>query len=351
MDSPSESLPGTALPERGRALQIPPAGPPPFYEKPLGEAAPERRFSVALGSDKFGPYGRSNRGPDSTGREMDLQERSAMGGVGFSSTAFAVSRGHTGPPGDGTGGWPRWRPGDFPAGTWQFLVSQSRGATPGIFQRVVLEPFFPGLNLAEVRIHRDEAADRAARSLGARAFTLGRNIYFQAARFHPSSAQGLALLGHELEHARQVLSGGPVEAARPARVLEQEAEAVEASLLRSLTLPGALLPGQPAAAWKEGRSAYAPLRLDRASPLSYGTQGGAGAGGTERSISLSSLSGEATRSHPLKAEENRPAATHAVSAAASSSDDQERLTLALLRTLERKVRTDKERRGVDRWEN
>jgi hypothetical protein len=216
---------------------------------------------------------------------------------------------------------------------------------------VVLEPFFPGLNLAEVRIHRDEAADRAARSLGAQAFTLGRNIYFQAARFHPSTAQGLALLGHELEHARQVLSGGPVETARPARVLEQEAEAVEVSLLRSLTLPGALLREQPAAPWKEGGSAYAPLRLEPASALSYGMQGGAGGGGSERSISLSSLSGEAARSHPLKAEENRPAATHAASAGASSGEDQERLTRSLLRTLERKVRTDKERRGVDRWEN
>jgi hypothetical protein len=222
----------------------------------------------------------------------------------------------------------------------------------GVFQRVLLEPFFPGMNLAEVRIHNDKAADRAAHSLKADAFSLSRDIYFRAARFNPSKPRGLALLGHELEHTRQVINGEPFQTTLQRRELEQKAEAVETSFLRAFTMAGAHQPEQPAAAWKDGGNPYVPLRLDPARPLSYRTQGSGGAGrGSERSISLSALSGEGSRSQPLKAEENRPSESRAANAAASASDDQEGLTRALLRTLERKIRTEKERRGVDRWEN
>lgn len=271
-----------------------------------------------------------------------------MSGVGSLPSILAVSRLPLAPAEDGLDVRPNRRPGLFPGGTWPFFVSQSQqGATLSIFQRVLLEPYFPGLNLEEVRIHRDAAADRAARSLGAQAFSLGRDIYFQAARFNPSSARGLALLGHEVEHVRQALNGERVGTGRAAGELEGRAEAVEASLLRPLTLWEGAQREEPSVGWKERGRAYSPLSLDHAQPMAYGTRRGGGGGSGDRSIPLSALSGEV--SHPLKAEENRPVPTRAETAAASAAQDQEGLSRHFLRALEQKIVIEKERRGIDRW--
>lgn len=58
-----------------------------------------------------------------------------------------------------------------------------------------------------VRVHDDAAADRAARSIGVAAFTLGEHIYFARGRYRPDEASGRALLGHELGHVRQQRRG------------------------------------------------------------------------------------------------------------------------------------------------
>jgi hypothetical protein len=55
--------------------------------------------------------------------------------------------------------------------------------------------------LGDIRIHTDTAAARAAASVGARAFTVGRNILFGADEYRPHAPAGLALLAHELAHA------------------------------------------------------------------------------------------------------------------------------------------------------
>src|SRR5438093_2902954 len=54
-----------------------------------------------------------------------------------------------------------------------------------------------------VRIHADAAAASAARSLRARAFTHGRDIYFGEGEFRPDAPHGRQLLAHELAHVRQ----------------------------------------------------------------------------------------------------------------------------------------------------
>ena len=91
-----------------------------------------------------------------------------------------------------------------------------------------MESFF-NADLGDVRVHADAQAARAAASQGAEAFTIGRDIYFGEGKFDPASAQGKALLGHELTHVlqqrgrgprRQGLTRGSVEA------LETEAQAV-----------------------------------------------------------------------------------------------------------------------------
>ncbi|WP_138760699.1 eCIS core domain-containing protein [Modestobacter altitudinis] len=61
--------------------------------------------------------------------------------------------------------------------------------------------------LDDVRVHDDGAADDAARSLGALAFTRGNDIYFRAGAYDPTSPEGKRLLAHELAHVVQQRPG------------------------------------------------------------------------------------------------------------------------------------------------
>ena len=68
-------------------------------------------------------------------------------------------------------------------------------------QRGFFEPRF-GSDFSAVRIHADPCVGEIARSLNARAFTIGRDIVF-GRRYNPVSSAGLALLAHELTHVVQ----------------------------------------------------------------------------------------------------------------------------------------------------
>jgi hypothetical protein len=58
-------------------------------------------------------------------------------------------------------------------------------------------------DFSRVRIHHDEAADRAASTLSARAFTLGSDIAFGQGEYAPQTPKGERLLAHELAHVVQ----------------------------------------------------------------------------------------------------------------------------------------------------
>jgi hypothetical protein len=60
-----------------------------------------------------------------------------------------------------------------------------------------------GLEPGTVRIHTGERADRAARLLNARAFTVGNDVFFGRSEYSPSTGQGQRLLAHELVHVAQ----------------------------------------------------------------------------------------------------------------------------------------------------
>lgn len=61
-----------------------------------------------------------------------------------------------------------------------------------------------------VRIHTDESAERSAFELGARAYTVGRDVAFGAGFYRPETRDGRALLAHELAHVVQQSQGGGV---------------------------------------------------------------------------------------------------------------------------------------------
>ena len=189
--------------------------------------------------------------------------------------------------------------------TWRFLVSQSHGTALGISQRVMLEPFFPGLNLGEIRVHTDEPADRAARALRADAFSLGRDIFFRARRFDTSTAKGLALVSHELSHTRQIIGGEPVQSTWPRQELERDATSMEATVLRAFTA-GAVRRDEPRAPAGGAGARYVPLSLEPARALAVAPQAHAVASGGQRSLASAPVSGIATgHGQPLKADEGR----------------------------------------------
>jgi hypothetical protein len=64
-----------------------------------------------------------------------------------------------------------------------------------------------GHDFSRVRIHAAPHDQALAAGLGARAFTIGRHIYFGAGEYAPSTASGQRLLAHELAHVVQQRSG------------------------------------------------------------------------------------------------------------------------------------------------
>ena len=60
-----------------------------------------------------------------------------------------------------------------------------------------------GADFSNVRIHANSDADNLNSSLGARAFTVGQDVYFGRGEYQPTSGAGQHLLAHELTHVVQ----------------------------------------------------------------------------------------------------------------------------------------------------
>lgn len=66
-----------------------------------------------------------------------------------------------------------------------------------------------GVDLSGVRVHTDEQSAGLNRELSAKAFTTGRDIYFNAGQYQPGTESGKHLLAHELTHVVQQQAAGP----------------------------------------------------------------------------------------------------------------------------------------------
>ncbi|PKN93790.1 MAG: hypothetical protein CVU44_08215 [Chloroflexi bacterium HGW-Chloroflexi-6] len=60
-----------------------------------------------------------------------------------------------------------------------------------------------GRSFKDVRIHTDESADTLSRTINARAFTIGKDIFFKNGVFSPGSGAGRETIIHELTHVVQ----------------------------------------------------------------------------------------------------------------------------------------------------
>jgi hypothetical protein len=93
-----------------------------------------------------------------------------------------------------------------------------------------------GADFSGVRVHADAGTDTLNRSLNARAFTTGQDIFFKQGEYSPGSSGGRELLAHELTHVVQQ-NGDQVQTkltvGQPGDRYEQEADRVA----RAITQP------------------------------------------------------------------------------------------------------------------
>jgi len=68
--------------------------------------------------------------------------------------------------------------------------------------RSFMEPRF-GHDFSHVRVHTDRPAAEAARAVGAKAYTVGRDVVFALGQYAPQTREGSRLLAHELTHTMQ----------------------------------------------------------------------------------------------------------------------------------------------------
>ena len=104
-----------------------------------------------------------------------------------------------------------------------------------------------GADLSAVRLHTNSASVDASRALGARAYTSGSDIHFNAGQYDPTNRDGIHLLAHEVAHTVQQSGspGGPqakLEVSAPGDACEVEADHAA----------DAMIAGRPAAISQRG---------------------------------------------------------------------------------------------------
>lgn len=98
-----------------------------------------------------------------------------------------------------------------------------------------------GADFSAVRVHTDARADALNRSVQARAFTVGADIFFSGGSYDVAGGPGRELLAHELTHVVQQSAGstgGPSRVSHPDDAAEVQARQVA----RSVTAPDRTVP-------------------------------------------------------------------------------------------------------------
>jgi hypothetical protein len=111
----------------------------------------------------------------------------------------------------------------------QSTIDSSRGAGAAL-DAGVAERLSPSLgDLSDVRVHADDTAAQLNRSVSARAFATGSDVYFGSGEYSPGSESGDKLIAHELAHVvqqRGASASGPLTVSQPGDAMEREADSV-----------------------------------------------------------------------------------------------------------------------------
>lgn len=110
----------------------------------------------------------------------------------------------------------------------EVAIARSRGRGSALDEGV-RNRMGPGLgdDLGDVRVHADDHADTLARSVQARAFATGSDLFFAKGEYQPNTSSGDKLLAHELSHVvqqRGAPTTGPMMVSQPGDTMEVEAD-------------------------------------------------------------------------------------------------------------------------------
>jgi len=127
-----------------------------------------------------------------------------------------------------------------------------------------------------VRVHADANAGESAQTVGADAYTVGSQIIFAPGRYAPASAEGQALVAHELAHVIQQETSNASKPAGESSSFEHEAQTAAAQVptgpvhvnLSRTGLNLAKAP-KPAGAARRPRRIRLKRRVPRHSPVSF----------------------------------------------------------------------------------
>jgi hypothetical protein len=98
-----------------------------------------------------------------------------------------------------------------------------------------------GADLSHARVHTDSKAASETARLGAKAVTVGSNIFFNRDRYQPSTPSGIKLLSHELTHVVQQSKGtGGATGVVNHPELERQADSVAAGRPTRITSLGGI---------------------------------------------------------------------------------------------------------------
>ena len=87
------------------------------------------------------------------------------------------------------------------------ILSLRRGGQPlSESARDHFEPRF-GQDFSQVRVHTDAQAAESARTVNAKAYTVGQDMVFSAGQYAPETSEGRRLMAHELTHVVQQMQG------------------------------------------------------------------------------------------------------------------------------------------------
>jgi Domain of unknown function (DUF4157)/Novel toxin 15 len=114
------------------------------------------------------------------------------------------------------------------------------------------------VSLHGVRVHHSSEADQLSKSIGARAFTTGQDIFFASGAYDPDSAEGAGLIGHEVAHtvqqAQRRVAGQGID---PDASLEVEAQ-------RAGEITKQNFQAQPTSSPEKSTALFAPLNASQA---------------------------------------------------------------------------------------
>ncbi|MBD2564616.1 DUF4157 domain-containing protein [Nostoc linckia FACHB-391] len=114
-------------------------------------------------------------------------------------------------------------------------INQARGGGQSLADNIrqPMEQAF-GADFSGVKVHTDGQSDQLNRSIQARAFTTGQDVFFRSGEYNPGSRGGQELLAHELTHVVQQ-NGGVLREVQPQT--EKGEESVEHKEKQRLTVP------------------------------------------------------------------------------------------------------------------